>query len=307
MPGMPNEISTPMRPAHSLQRPVFDVPAGACDAHMHVFEPGYPSIAEPNYTLPDGKLELYREVMAVLGIDAFIIVQPSFYGTDNDCLLDALSAAGEAARGVVMVEPDISDAELARFHAAGVRGVRLDLFKRAALPTAEIENYINAIAAKAGPLGWHLQFYAPGAVIRDLMGFLAALEIAFVIDHMGYMLEKDGLTDDDFDQLLGLLQHGNCWVKLSAPYRLARYSGMAAVDGIASALVAAAPHKILWGSDWPHIPDGDRDTGELLNMLAAWAPDPATRQLILVDNPRKLFDFAAAAEQIEHAGNEVGA
>jgi 2-pyrone-4,6-dicarboxylate lactonase len=307
MPGLPNEISTPMRPAHSLERPTFDVPAGACDAHMHVFEPGYPSIPEPNYTLPDGKLELFRKVMPVLGIDAFIIVQPSFYGTDNSCLLDALAAAGDAARGVVMMEPDISDAELARFHAAGVRGVRLDLFKRAALPTDDIKVYIQTMAAKAGPLGWHLQFYAPGSVIRDLMGFLGELEIAFVVDHMGYMLEKDGLTDDDFDQLLHLLRHGNCWVKLSAPYRLARYSGMAAVDRIATAIVAAAPHKVLWGSDWPHIPDGDRDTGELLNMLAAWAPDPATRQLILVDNPRKLFDFSAAAGQIELTRNEANA
>lgn len=306
MPGLPNEISTPMRPADSLERPTFEVPAGTCDAHMHVFEPGYPSVSDPNYTLPYGRLDLFRQVMPVLGIDAFIIVQPSYYGTDNSCLLDALAAAGEAARGVVMIEPDIPDADLARLHAAGVRGVRLDLFKRQALPTDDIKAYITAMAAKVHPLGWHLQFYAPGAVIRDLMGFLAELEIAFVVDHMGYMLEKDGLTDNDFDRLLELLQHGNCWVKLSAPYRLARYSGMAAVDRIATAIVAAAPHKVLWGSDWPHIPDGDCDTGELLNMLARWAPGPAVRRMILVDNPRKLFDFAAAAEQIEPIGHEVG-
>jgi 2-pyrone-4,6-dicarboxylate lactonase len=304
MPGLPNEISTPMRPADSLERPAFDVPAGTCDAHMHVFEPGYPSIDAPNYTLPFGRLALYREVMPVLGIDAFIIVQPSFYGTDNACLLDALAAAGDVARGVVMIEPDIAGAELERFHAAGVRGVRLDLFKRQALPVEELKAYISAMAARVQPLGWHLQFYAPGAVIRDLMAFLGTLEIAFVVDHMGYMLEKDGLTDGDFERLLDLLQHGNCWVKLSAPYRLARYSGMAAVDRIASAIVAAAPHKTLWGSDWPHIPDGDCDTGALLNMLATWAPDEAVRRMILVDNPRKLFDFSPVTERI---GTEASA
>lgn len=294
MPGMPNEVCTPCRPAASLQRPTFDVPAGACDMHMHVFESRdvYASIDSPNYTLPDGRLDHYHQLMPVVGIDHFIIVQPSFYGMDNACLVDALAAAGDRARGVVMIEPDIAAAELDRFHAAGVRGVRLDLFKRAALPRDEIIAYVAAMAARVAPLGWHLQFYAPGAVIRDIIDYLARLEIPFVIDHMGYMLEKDGLNDGDFDRMLDLLRHGNGWMKLSGPYRLARHSSMAAVDKIAKAIVAAAPDKVLWGSDWPHIPDGDCDTGALLNMLADWAPDPATRKLILVDNPRKLFDFA---------------
>ena len=294
MPGMPNEVCTPCRPADTLERPKFEVPAGACDAHTHVFESRdtYPSIAEPNYTLPDGKLEHYLRLMPVIGIDTFVIVQPSFYGTDNACLLDALSGAGDCARGVVMVEPDISATELARFHILGVRGVRLDLFKRASLPREEIKAYISAMAAKVGPLGWHLQFYTPGAIIRDLIDFLADLEIEFVIDHMGYMLEKDGLNDGDFDRMLDLLRNGHGWLKLSGPYRLARHSSAEAVDAIAKAIVAAAPHKVLWGSDWPHIPEGERDTGELLNMLADWAPDPEVRKRILVDNPRKLFDFS---------------
>ena len=299
MPGDPNEISTPCRPAATLQRPGFVVPAGTCDAHIHIFESQdiYPSVAAPNYTLPDGTLANYRAVMGALGLETFVIVQPSFYGTDNACLVDALGRAGDCARGVVMVEPDIDDAELRRFDAAGVRGVRLDLFKRAGLPRAEITAYIETMAARVGPLGWHLQFYAPGAVIRDIIDFLAGLEIEFVIDHMGYMLEKDGLTDGDFDRMLHLLRNGRCWIKLSAPYRLARHSSMAAVDRVATAIVAAASHKVLWGSDWPHIPDGDRDTGELLNMLALWAPDADVQRMILVDNPRRLFDFADPAPQ----------
>ena len=307
MPGMPNEVCTPCRPADTLEPPKFEVPAGACDAHMHVFESRelYPSIAEPNYTLPDGRLDHYLRLMPMIGIDTFVIVQPSFYGTDNRCLLDALARAGDRARGVVMMEPDLPDAELERFHGLGVRGVRLDLFKRAGLPRDELKAYIRAMAAKVGRLGWHLQFYTPGAVIRDLIDFLAELEIDFVMDHMGYMLEKDGLNDGDFDHMLDLVRDRRGWLKLSGPYRLARHSSVEAVDAIATAIAAAAPQKVLWGSDWPHIPDGDRDTGELLNMLAGWAPDPAVRKLILVDNPRKLFDFPRPV--VAATGGEVQA
>ncbi len=229
--------------------------------------------------------------MPELGILNFVIVQPSFYGTDNACLLDALTAADGAARGVVMIEPDHPYPDLVRFNDLGVRGVRLDLFKRASLSSAEIQDYIQTMAAKVKLLGWHLQFYAPGSVIRDQMDFLSQLNIDFVIDHMGYMLEKDGLTDGDFQSLLQLLQNGRGWVKLSAPYRLARHSSDEAVDEVAMTIVKAAPHKTLWGSDWPHIPDGDRDTGHLLNLLGKWAPQAADRTRILVENPRELFDF----------------
>ena len=107
-----------------------------------------------------------------------------------------------------MIDPDLPRSELDRYHALGVRGVRLDLFKRAALPLAEIQAYIDAMAAKVAPLGWHLQFYAPGWIVRDLIDFLATLEIEFVIDHMGYMLEEDGLTEADFDRLLDLMKRG---------------------------------------------------------------------------------------------------
>lgn len=287
-------VSQPMRPADTLERPEFAMPEGAVDAHMHVFGPlaFYPSVAHPHYTLPDGNLDHYRGVMRVLGLRRFVIVQPSFYDTDNRCLIDTLRVAGEAARGVVMIEPDIDDDVLRDYAAAGVCGVRLDLFKRAGLPLGEIQAFISAMAAKVAPLGWHLQFYAPGYIVRDLIDFLATLRIDFVIDHMGYMLEEDGLTDADFTRLLALMKQGRCWLKLSAPYRLARKRGMDAVNGIAKAIVAAAPERAIWGSDWPHIPEGGRDTGALLNLLAIWAPDPAIRKMILVDNPGRLLGFA---------------
>lgn len=285
-------VSDPMRPLDTVELPTFAVPTGACDAHMHVFgpEPRYPHVARPHYTLPPGELGHYRRLMERLSLARFVIVQPSFYGTDNRCLLDALAAAGDAARGVVMIDDDDGD-DLDRFDALGVRGIRLDLFKRADLPLRDIEAFIDRMAGRAARLGWHLQFYAPGYVVRDLLPFLARLDIDHVIDHMGYMLEKDGLTPDDFDRLLDLLRHGRSWLKLSAPYRLAGERGYEAVEGVARAIVDAAPERAIWGSDWPHIPKSGRDTGELLNLMTRWAPDPDVRRMILADNPQRLFDF----------------
>lgn len=286
-------VSTPMRDCETLARPAFVVPDLACDAHMHVFGPldQYPCVARPHYTLPDGKLDHYLRLMEVLELKRFVIVQPSFYGTDNRCMIDALKAAGPIARGVAMIEEDTDTTTLERFHEAGVRAVRLDLFARSGLPTAEIQQYITRMARRCASLGWHLQFYAPGWVVRNLIPFLADVQTDFVIDHMGYMLEEDGLTEDDFARLLGLLREGNCWLKLSAPYRIAKHRGYDAVAPMAKGIIAAAPHKVIWGSDWPHIPDGSRDTGELLNLLAQWTGDADVQRAILADNPARLFDF----------------
>lgn len=285
--------SEPMLPLERLMLPNFTVPSGACDAHMHVFGPEdrYPHVPAPHYTLPDGKLEHFQGLMGVLGIERFVIVQPSFYGTDNSCLLDALAKAGNAARGLVMVEDDVSRAELERFHEAGVRGIRLDLFKRAQHPIDDIKDYIARMVKMVDALGWHLQFYAPGYVVRDLVDFLHGVETPYVIDHMGYMLASDGLTQSDFKRLLALMTEGQCYLKLSGPYRIAKDKGYEAVADVARAIVAQNPRRAIWGSDWPHIPHSGRDTGELLNLLVDWAPDTSDRKAILVDNPQTLFDF----------------
>lgn len=190
-----------------------------------------------------------------------------------------------------MIEPGAPEEMLCEYHDAGVRGVRLDLFKRRDLALPEIKKYILASAAMAAPLGWHLHFYAPGYIVRDLLDFLPVLNVDAVIDHMGYMLEEDGLTEADFNWLLAVLKEGSCWLKASAPYRLAKKRGMEAVDEIAKAIVRAAPERTIWGSDWPHIPEGGRDTGVLLNQLALWAPDGDDRRRILTDNPARLFGF----------------
>ena len=286
-------ISTPMRDYDTLSRPSFSMPPLACDAHMHVFGPEdkYPKVEHPHYTLPDGKLSHYLQMMNVLQLKRFVIVQPSFYGTDNRCLIDALHVAGSIARGVVMIDENMDAATLDSFHQSGVRAVRLDLFARSGLPTGEIQQYITRMARLCASLGWHVQFYAPGWVVRNLIPFLADVQTDFVIDHMGYMLEEDGLTQADFDRLLSLLKDGNCWLKLSAPYRIAKHRGYEAVAPMAEAIIKAAPQKVIWGSDWPHIPDSTRDTGELLNLLGAWTDDPAVHEMILSGNPARLFDY----------------
>ena len=277
---------TPMRAAESNEPPSFAVPPGACDAHFHVFEPGYPHVSHPHYTFPDGTIDQYLAMTEALGIERMVLVQPSFYGTDNSLLAYALKRLGPRCGGVAQIEEDTTDAELDAFHNIGVRAIRLDLFARAQWPTAEIIAYIRRMAARATPRGWHLQFYTPGTVVRDLLPFLADLEDTFVIDHMGYMTESDA----EFERrLLALLTLGSCWIKLSGAYRVAKDKPLTSVAAWGRALVAARPDRLIWGSDWPHLPDGQRDTGEVLNLLADWAPTEDARHAILVDAPSRLF------------------
>jgi 2-pyrone-4,6-dicarboxylate lactonase len=284
-------VSLPLRALETISRPNFLMPVGAWDMHVHIFGPPdrYPHVEKPHYTLPDGTLVQYRRLMPQLGIERFVLVQPSYYGTDNACLLDALADVGDQARGVVMIDPDIGDSELDRFHRCGVRAVRLDLFKRAREPLASIQRYISQTAARVRRLGWHLQFYAPGYVVRDLIHFFRTLQIDFVIDHMGYMLEEDGLRSEDFSALLDLLAYGHCYLKLSGAYRIAKRRGYEFVEPVAKAIVERAPDRAVWGSDWPHISFSDRDTGELVSLLGRWAPSESARRKILVENPSRLF------------------
>jgi len=277
---------TPMRAAETNTRPAFAMPPGACDTHFHVFEPGYPHVPAPLYTFPDGTLDAYLRMAEVLGIERMVLVQPSFYGTDNSLLRYVLKRLGPRSGGVVQIDEDVSDAELDEFHELGVRAIRLDLFARAGWPPAELVAYIQRMAARATPRGWHLQFYTPGTIVRDLLPFLADLEDTFVIDHMGYLTESDPESDR---RLLAVLAQGSCWIKLSGAYRVAKNKPLSSVAPWGRALVAARPDRLIWGSDWPHLPDGQRDTGEILNLLADWAPGEADRRTILVDGPARLF------------------
>jgi 2-pyrone-4,6-dicarboxylate lactonase len=282
-------VTTPMRDAETNTPPRFVVAPGSCDSHVHVFEAGYPHVAEPLYTFPEATLDQYQRVARSLGLERLVLVQPSYYGTDNRLLLDVLRRLDSTCAGVIQVDEGVRDDDLDGHHELGVRAIRLDLFARATWPIEDIVAYIHRMAALTRPRGWHLQFYSPGTVVRDLLPFLAEFEDPFVIDHMGYMLEADGLGESEFEELLGVLERGACWIKLSGPYRIAKEKPLSHVEPVGRALVEARPDRLIWGSDWPHLPNGQRDTGELLNLLADWAPSEQDRRRILIDSPSLLF------------------
>ena len=291
-------ISEPMREAETLTPPPFVVPDGACDSHMHVFDEDdarYPGVPDAKYTKPEGSLAQYERVAVRLGLGRMVLVQASYYGTDNRCILDAMAAVGSRARAVVFLPENATPALLDDFQARGVRGIRLDLFKaeKDGFGLPDVLPKIHAAVAVARPLGWHVEFYAPGTWTRRLLPLLAELDLDFCLNHMGYMTAADGLTDADCRAVIDLARSERCWVKLTGPYRVAGDSDQVRPDWMAPAFLDAAPGRMLWGTDWPHIPQGGRDTGALLAQLGQWCPDEALRRRVLVDNPGRFYGFDA--------------
>ena len=232
-----------------------------------------------------------------LGIERYVFVQPSAYGRDNACLLDALRVVGTRCRGIVDVDENAPDAELERLHAAGVRGVRVNVnpvkpsepgLSKTMLPR------IERLDARCAELGWMLDFLTPGWLTQELLPVMGKLKSRCTIAHMGMFLAKDGPQQAGFRQFLDLLRHGEgrCWVKLTGVYRMSVASGFADAAQHAQALIETAPDRIIWGSDYPHLSFADKvGSVELFNLLGRWAPDAATRRKILADNPRQLFGF----------------
>jgi 2-pyrone-4,6-dicarboxylate lactonase len=285
--------------AHPEATPQFKAPPGACDSHFHVFGPAerYTYGTDLRYAPPHAPLSEYLALARSLGFERFVFVQPSAYGRDNTCMLDAMREVGTACRGIVDVDEHAPDAELARLHAAGVRGVRINVspvkppvpgYSRTMLPR------IERLEKRCKELGWQLDFLTPGWLTRDLIPTLRTLDVDFTVAHMGMFLARDGVSQPGFRELLELLRHGErrCWVKLTGTYRMSNMAGFVDAAPHARALIETAPDRLIWGSDYPHLSFADTvGTVELFNLLGQWAPDAATRQKILVDNPRKQFGF----------------
>ena len=279
--------------------PTFRAPLLGCDCHFHVFGPAarYPYGADLRYPPPLAPLEDYLALARRLGFERFVFVQPSAYGRDNACLLDAMREVGTKCRGIVDIDEHAPDAELARLHAAGVRGVRINVspvkphapgFSATMLPR------IERLHARCAELGWQLDFLTPGWLTSELMSTLRKLTIDFTIAHMGMYLARDGTEQPGFRQLLDLLRHGDrhCWVKLTGVYRMSVAAGFVDAAPLARALIETAPDRIIWGSDYPHLSFADQvGSVELFNLFGTWAPDEATRKRILVENPQRLFNF----------------
>ena len=273
-------------------RPQLIAPPGACDCHMHVFADRFAAPNDARPRPPQASVAMYREVQAALGLQRVVVVQSNFYGSDNRGMLEALTAYGAEARGVVVVTPDVDDAELQRLTDLGVRGVRFHM-----LPGGTLQwEHLDAVVARVQPFGWHVQVQFNGWELPQHEQQLRRLPLDIVIDHIGKYLEPAPPTVDDpaFVSLLRLLDGGRCWVKLSAPYESSRRSAPAYDDvaPLARALVQSHPERCVWASNWPHpgrVPTPSNAV--MLDQLLNWADDDATRRRILVDNPASLYGF----------------
>ena len=264
------------------------LPTGTCDTHFHVFGPQtrYPMDARRGYTPHQCTLDDYRDVMRAVGIARGVIVQPSVYGTDNSATLDALAEGGDAFRAIVVPSADLSDNELSRMHALGVRGIRLNLVNP---QMVGVEDSL-AILARVEDRGWHLQVQIDLARDPDALPALCdKVRAPVVVDHMG-KLSPSTRTHP----LLDLVKRGACWVKLSAPYRVsAQPFPHADLTGLVRALTDANPARMLWATDWPHteLRHGTPTAAALAKLVAAWFPDMELRRQVCVQNPARLYGF----------------
>ena len=279
-------------PRVDTQPPSWPVPFGACDAHAHVIGDGYeyPFVADRSYTPPAATETRYLRMLDGLGLTRGVLVQVSVHGADNRLMLEVLRSHPRRLRGIAVAFPDVADSTLRDMHDAGVRGLRLNVSVGGGVGFEALET----LASRIAPMGWHVQLLTTPARLFDVASRLPALPVPVVIDHMASVNAADGIEHPAFKAMLDLVKGGRTWVKISGAYRTsAQDRGWSDVDPMARALLAAAPDRLLWGSDWPHVHFGRRmmRTGETLEVLGRWAPDPALRRRILVTNPAALYGF----------------
>lgn len=274
-------------------KPAFRPPAGAVDAHCHVFGPAdkFPYHPKRKYTPCDAPKEKLFELRDYLGFERNVIVQASCHGTDNAALIDALESAGDLARGVAVVDPAITVEELKAMDRAGVRAVRFNFVKRL-VDTTPREVFVY-IAEKIRPLGWHIVVYFEAPDLEELAPFLNELNTTIVVDHMGRPDVTKGVDHPDFQRFIDLMTNNDrIWTKVSCPERLTRtppdYSD---VVPFARTLVETFPDRVLWGTDWPHpnMTSHVPDDGKLVDVIPEIAPTAELQQKLLVDNPMRLY------------------
>ena len=284
-------------PDFQPRKPQIKMPALACDTHAHVLGPAAQYDYSPArvYTPPDCLPKDYRHMLDMMGVTRAVLIQPSVYGTDNAAMLDAMKADPQRLRGVAVVDPSISDAELKMMHAAGVRGVRVNIVdvkdrKPGSLPMDMLRN----LAARIAPLGWHVEFLMHADEFPDLDKTFADFPAPIVLGHLGYMKTSLGLDNPGFQALLRLMQAGRAWVKLTGPYRISG-GPMPHADTVpyANALIKANADRVIWGSDWPHVMHKGAmpNDADITDLLLQWVPDAAQRELVLVSNPARLYGF----------------
>ena len=298
-------LSEPSQPATPVN---FAIPSGACDCHTHIHgDPArFPWFEGRVYTPEPASPEEMKALHRALQMQRVVIVTPSVYGTDNSATLFGMQARGEDARGVAVIGPRNSDAELDAMDKAGIRGVRVNLATGGVNDPDEAKRRFNAALDRAKDRGWHVQVYTNASMIPLIKDTFFASPVPLVFDHFGGAQAAAGLQQPGFPELVELVKSGKAYVKISGAYRSSKlgpeYSD---VVPFAKALIAANADRILWGTDWPHpdsvTPLGKKpsdvtplyqiDDGKLLNPLAVWEPDASVRKRILVDNPAQLYKF----------------
>ena len=275
----------------------FALPPGTIDCHAHVFGPESRYAMSPTrgYTPPVASLETYLGVHKALGgIERAVLTQPSVYGTDNTCMLDAVDRMDGRFMAVAAVGEDVTDKELEDLHARRVRGVRVNLVDKGGMPFDGIAA-VRKFTERIRDLGWHLEVLIHVHEFEDLRATMNGMAVDVSVGHLGYMKTDFGIDHPGFREFLDLLRDGNCWVKVSGSYRVTTLDATPYTDvtPFARALIDANEDRVIWGTDWPHpaFKGTMPNDGALLNQLADWAPDVTVRRKILVDNSEKLYGF----------------
>jgi predicted TIM-barrel fold metal-dependent hydrolase len=285
---------------------VSALPAGAIDCHIHIVGPQakYPMAANRTYTPPGASVAELKALRTQIGVARNVVVQPSFYGFDNSCTRDAVVELGPTARGIAVVPPNVSEAELKRLDAVGFVGVRLNFSTVGIRDPREAEKQVLEMAQKLEALNWHIQINTELPMIASLAPAISSLQVPVVFDHIGNPEAEQGVAQAGFFALMELVHRG-AYVKLSAPYNHSTRPDWADVAPFAKSLIGARPDRMLWGTNWPH-PGATRgpitqispyqkvDNPKLVTAFMDWCPDAAMRKMILVDTPAKLYRFPAA-------------
>jgi 2-pyrone-4,6-dicarboxylate lactonase len=281
-------------PDTNTKTPAFKMPAGAIDTHTHIFGPNaqYPYSATRPYTPPDAPLSMFRALHEKIGVERAVIVNATVHGFDNRVVTDAIAQSGGKYKGIANINNAMSDADLAALDQAGIRGCRFAFLKR--LGGVGDINAFRRLVDRVAAIGWHVDVYLEQGTIREFIPILSALPTTYVIDHMGTIDAGKGLDDPEFKALLDLQKNdAKCWVKITGLER-ASASGPPFHDSVpfAKSLIGNAPDRVIWGTDWPHpnvkfMPND----GDLVDLVPLYAPEAATRNKLLVDNPVRLFKF----------------
>jgi D-galactarolactone isomerase len=276
------------------ESPKSRVPPNACDSHIHIFSSRFPASSHwKGEPVSDSDVAAYRLFQKRIGTSRVVVVTPSTYGTDNRSTLDGVAQLGPSARAVVVVDLDIADSNLKAMAAQGAVGIRVNFVSPQSWGVTTAER-LEAMARIVHSLGWHVQIYATGEQIADLESVLSRLPTQLVIDHLGRLPPSVGVEHRAYPVIRKLLDQGRTWVKLSGAYLNTASGPPAYADAskVAQAYAKAAPERLVWGSDWPHRGEKQMpDDAVLFDLLASWAPDEATRQRILVENPATLYGF----------------